>query len=168
MVAKIWISTKRFSLARCISSLQCKNLNCCDNLDFDQKVFSGEMYFIFAMQKLKWLRQFGFRPKGSLWRDGSQRSSVHPCYIGQPRHSTPKDSDVKIFIRRYVWYARLLSWRVPRSWRQNPAWYPSAKFLPPKSCSCSSQHPPTASQSGGWKCWPLMDLQSGGYKIPVD
>ena len=21
---------------------------------------------------------------------------------------------------------------------------------------------------GGWKCWPFMELQSGGYKIPAD
>jgi len=27
------------------------------------------MYFIFAMQKLKLLRQFGFQPKGFLWQD---------------------------------------------------------------------------------------------------
>ena len=98
--------------------------NCGNNLDLDQQVLSGKVALDAVAHSLALL--------------------VHP---GVP--------DLCL-----QYYALLLSqtillssekfrhkWKVPRSWQQNLSWYPSARSLLPRCCSCSSQHPPTASQS---------------------
>ena len=81
----VWISIKRFSLARCVSSwCNANNLNCSATSDFHQKVLFGEMALnaealallcmhsseqLHLQEQFKWLRQSEFPPKGFLLRD---------------------------------------------------------------------------------------------------